>query len=146
MDLRPIGSLGHMEDFMYRNYCAKWFFSEISSFQIYAFFVHFSTKCDLWETSFCTPVPIHKTFHMTWWPYTSSIIIIHINHPTSTITSQLMGQPLIMSWRAKTGLYPLYVLKFQGLNKTPESFLQAKDDVCRPNNFWVMGQPPLNDS
>ena len=46
-----------------------------------------------------------------------------------------MSQPLIMSWRAKTGLYPLYVLKLQGLNKTPESFLHAKDDVCRPNYF-----------
>ena len=71
---------------------------------------------------------------MTWWPYTSSIIIIHINHPTSTITSRLMGQPLIMSWRDKTGLYPLYVLKLQGLNKTPESFLCTTDDMCRRNN------------
>ena len=41
-----------------------------------------------------------------------------------------MGQPLNMSWRAKTGLYPLYVLKLQGLNKKPESFLHATDDVC----------------
>ena len=46
-----------------------------------------------------------------------------------------MGQPLIMSWRAKTDLYPLYVLKLQGLNKTSEGFLHATDDVCRPNNF-----------
>ena len=49
-----------------------------------------------------------------------------------------MGQPLILGWKAKTGLWPLCVLKLQGLNYTHERLLHAKDEVCRPNNFWII--------
>ena len=50
----------------------------------------------------------------------------------------VMGQPLILGWKAKTCLWP------PGSPLNTQEPKDAKDEVCRANNFWVMDQPSFD--
>ena len=78
MNLRSMCSSGQIKAIIYRNYCAKGFFSKINIRE--GNYIWFSRKqanilknIEFWEKSFCTVVSIYKCFNLTRWTHTSEI-------------------------------------------------------------------------